>query len=193
MGKYGPRVGADILAYNLPVVPSQRTALGRTRFSPPLPLEIVSCIFTYLQPPEKSAQALFAALCLVCRAWYGPAVRYLYNSSHVSHRGFECFARVISNSLNTRGSNSGLPELITVLDISSLRLGHQQDLCARYVFPHVTFQVLIVKTTIFEIVENEIGIQQSDEELDNHVKRGILWVCLRKLVGILTSHFNIGS
>ena len=99
-------------------------------FVPPLPLEVIENIISFV-PREPASQPTLHACTLVSRAWYSAAIGRLYEEPTITGRNYDMFTKSICPSINAHIRKNGLGELVRVLDLSVLVHHGSKSLTAR--------------------------------------------------------------
>ena len=99
-------------------------------FVPPLPLEVIDNILSFI-PRVPASQPTLHACTLVSRVWYPAAIGRLYEEPTITGRNYDLFTKSICPSINAHIRKNGLAELVRVLDLSLLVHHGSKSLTAR--------------------------------------------------------------
>ena len=99
-------------------------------FVPPLPLEVIDNILSFV-PRVPASQPTLHACTLISRAWYSAAIGRLYEVPTITGRNYDMFTKSICPSINAHIRKNGLAELVRVLDLSVLVHHGSKSLTAR--------------------------------------------------------------
>ena len=122
-----------------------------SKFLPPLPLETVLRIISYIPLLcHEKTQPVLSACCLLSKVWYAAAIKSLYNTPHLFDSHFSRFVRTICPPVHVHVGDKGLVRLITRLDMGALAdpgskglalklLGRVEDTLEIFVAPRTPF------------------------------------------------------
>lgn len=137
-----------------------------TKFTPALPLEIVTQIISYSSPGLNytiSDQETLRAYTLVSRIWYVAAIGPLYQCPIITGTKYEKFVAAICPSINANVRKNGLAELIRVLNLGRLIHHGSKSLTARLLGRvKCTLEVFVAPQATFGYVRQAYCLLSAD-------------------------------